>query len=326
MTRLLALVLLLCGLGVALPAAAAEHRVQALRVTVLSTMLADEGIGEWGFAALVEADGERLLFDTGANPDTVLRNAKALGIDLAHVRHLVLSHFHDDHTGGLPTLRRALMGTDPQALAVADAGKGILEPRFDAQGKPLAGFPGLLAEYRALGGRVVEHDGPVELLPGVWLTGPVARRHDERNWNKGAMLRRGGALVEDTLAEDSSLVIRTADGLVILTGCAHAGIMNIADAAREIGGGEPIVAVIGGLHLFAKPEPVLAETAAYLKGVRYLLAAHCTGIEATFRLRQLLGLTPRTAVVAAVGSRYEAGKGGAVGGIAAGAIAGYAGL
>ena len=78
-------------------------------------MLADtKGIGEWGFAALVEADGHRLLFDTGARPETVLANARELGVDLADVTEVVLSHHHGDHTGGLLTLRRELAKDDPR--------------------------------------------------------------------------------------------------------------------------------------------------------------------------------------------------------------------
>ena len=79
----------------------AERRVHSLRVLILSTMLADEGIGEWGFAVLVEADGHRILFDTGYHPDTVLKNARELGVDLSSVQEVVLSHNHEDHTGGL---------------------------------------------------------------------------------------------------------------------------------------------------------------------------------------------------------------------------------
>jgi len=104
--------------GLARAGAAEEApRVRTLRVTVLSTMLADtKGIGEWGFAARVEADGHRLLFDTGARPDTVLANARELRIDLSTVEEVVLSHHHGDHTGGLLTLRRAQMAIKSTAL------------------------------------------------------------------------------------------------------------------------------------------------------------------------------------------------------------------
>src|SRR6185369_7872890 len=104
-------------------------QVKQLKVTILSTMLADEGIGEWGFSALIEADGHRLLVDTGARPNTVLSNVGDLHIDLSDVKEVVLTHNHDDHTGGLVTLRREFMKKNPQALSVAHVGKGIMYSR-----------------------------------------------------------------------------------------------------------------------------------------------------------------------------------------------------
>ena len=99
---------LLIGLAMAIPpalAAAAHAPVRALKVTVLSTMLADgEELGEWGFAALVEADGRKILFDTGAKTDVVQKNLGTLGLSLADVPDVVLSHWHWDHIGGFMTL------------------------------------------------------------------------------------------------------------------------------------------------------------------------------------------------------------------------------
>src|SRR3954447_19183458 len=98
------------------PASAGDSgRVKSVDVVVLSTMLADRaGVGEWGFAALVEADGRRILFDTGARPETVLRNAGELGVELGGVSKVILSHHHGDHTGGLVTLRRELSRQNPK--------------------------------------------------------------------------------------------------------------------------------------------------------------------------------------------------------------------
>ena len=97
-------------------------------------MLADsQGIGEWGFAALVEADGHRLLFDTGARPETVLQNARELGVELTSVPEAILSHHHGDHTGGLLSLRRAVAKTHPSTLSRVYVGPGIFlsRPRED---------------------------------------------------------------------------------------------------------------------------------------------------------------------------------------------------
>jgi 7,8-dihydropterin-6-yl-methyl-4-(beta-D-ribofuranosyl)aminobenzene 5'-phosphate synthase len=138
----------------------AGHRVRAVRVTILSTMLATRGIGEWGFAALVEADGRRILFDTGYRPETVLSNAGEMGIDLSTITDVILSHNHDDHTGGLVTLRRALSKKNAPALSRAHVGKGIFLSRSGTN--PMIATA---AAYRALGGSFVEYDKPVELYP-----------------------------------------------------------------------------------------------------------------------------------------------------------------
>jgi len=287
----------------------AAHHVKTLKITTLSTMLADSGLGEWGYAALVEVDGRRILFDTGAHADVVLRNAADLGIDLSTVENVVISHNHSDHTGGLIALRKAMMAKNPAALSRVHVAAGIFDSRIGNDGKDHNGLSPLQADVAALGGRFIVHEAPVEISPGVWFTGPVPRPHAETNWNPGLKLRRAAGLVDDNVPEDAALVFATDDGVVILTGCGHAGIMNLADDARAITGDARLLAVSGGLHLFAKPEAVLAETAKRLTGLRYLLAAHCTGIEATIRLRQLLGLNSRTAVVAAVGSSFTLGKG-----------------
>src|SRR5579859_3025660 len=108
------------------PLACGAARVRSLEVRILSTMLADDdGFGEWGFSALVVADGHRILFDTGAHPDTVLRNARELKVDLSNVPDVILSHHHIDHTAGLVTLRREY----PNALSRAHVGEGIFLAR-----------------------------------------------------------------------------------------------------------------------------------------------------------------------------------------------------
>src|SRR4051812_35414583 len=94
--------------------AAARDQVKALKITILSTMLADgPGLGEWGFSALVEVDGHRILFDTGAHTDVVLKNVGALSLDLSTVPEVILSHSHSDHVGGFMTLRDSVLKSAP---------------------------------------------------------------------------------------------------------------------------------------------------------------------------------------------------------------------
>ena len=315
LTRRLAAALLLAlalAPATAGPSAPADPpRVHALRIVILSTMLADAGIGEWGFAALVEVDGERILFDTGARPTTVLENARELKVDLAGVEDVVLSHNHSDHTGGLLTLRRELGRSSPASLRRAHVGRGIFWSRPEGSGGEGNFVMGIRAEYEKGGGVFVEHDGPVQLRPGVWLTGPVPRVHPERNWSGTGRVRAPEGLVEDNLPEDQSLVFDTDRGLVILSGCGHAGIVNTVELARRAVREAPVHAIVGGLHLFPMDDERLDWTADRLRGfgLENLLGAHCTGLEAVYRLRARNGLSRPTAVVGAVGASFELGKG-----------------
>ncbi len=289
-------------------------RVTNLKVTVLSTMLVGDGgangIGEWGFAALLEVDGRRILIDTGARPETVLRNVAEMRVDLSDVTEVVLTHNHADHTGGLLALRRALMGKAPAALSRVHVPAGIFTSRV-AGGREAGGLLPIKAAFEQLGGTFIQHDAPFELLPGVWLLGPVPRVHPERNWSTTGRLQLPSGPAEDNVPEDTAIAVHTRNGLVVISGCGHAGIINTLEYARKAIADVPIEAAIGGFHLFGASDEVLEWTGGRLKtlGVRNLLGAHCTGIEAVFRLRELVGLARRTAVVAAVGSSFTLGSG-----------------
>jgi 7,8-dihydropterin-6-yl-methyl-4-(beta-D-ribofuranosyl)aminobenzene 5'-phosphate synthase len=318
MSRLLGLTLAIILFSLS-SASAEGTRALQVKIIVLSTMLVgngNAGIGEWGFAAVLDADGRRLLIDTGARAETVLKNAGELKVDLASITDLVITHNHADHTGGLLSLRRELAKQNPQALSRVHVPKGIFYSRPAADGTEGNGLLPLKAQYEATGGVFIEHAGAGVLVPGVTLLGPVPRVHPERNWGSprggpaGRVLTPDG-LVEDTVPEDTSVVVDTADGLVLISGCGHAGIINSMEYARSVVRAAPVVAAIGGFHLFAATDETIAWTAGQMKalGVRYLLGAHCTGLEAVYRLRQLAGLTRASAVVAAVGATYTHGTG-----------------
>jgi len=309
-------------------AAAASHgQVRSLKITILSTMLADRGIGEWGFAALVEADGNRILVDTGARPQTVLTNARELKVDLSNVKDVILTHNHDDHTGGLITLRNEFMKTNPAALSRVHVAKGIFYSRpgkvdfvtksggdVEFRGTTVSEGNPMIAirkEYEATGGTFVEHDQAVELFPGAWLTGPVPRPFPERNWSVSGEVVTPAGRVEDTIPEDQSLVLNTPQGLVLVTGCGHAGIINTLTFAEKEFPKTPVLAVVGGVHLFPATETQVDWTADKMKefGLSYFVGAHCTGIDSVFRIRQRVGLTRKSAVVGAVGATFVLGEG-----------------
>ncbi len=245
----------------------APGQVKTLEVVVLSTMLTDRaGVGEWGFSALVETSGHRILFDTGARPETVLQNARELKIDLSDVTEVILSHHHGDHVGGLLTLRRELAKQKPDALKKAYVGAGIFLSRPGPESKETNEAILLKKPYEELGGSFVVIDRPTEILPGVWLTGPVPRTHPERNWSFQRTIRKeDGSSVEDNIPEDMSLVIDSEKGLVVISGCGHAGIINTLEYARTKVRASHVHAALGGFHLFEADARTLDWTAGKLR-------------------------------------------------------------
>ncbi len=311
--RALLFVLLVLLVPCPIPAAELHGKVQELKITILSTMLADgDELGEWGFAALVEVDGHRILFDTGAHTDVVLKNARTLKLDLTTVPEVILSHWHWDHVGGFMTLRDSVRGAAPGALARTHVAEGFFYSRATAA-PPVENNAMLRVrpDYEQTGGTFVVHDRPVQLYPGVWLTGPVPRKYPERNWSGRGRMTTSAGVVEDNVPDDMSLVFDTAQGLVVLTGCGHAGVINITDHARTFIRPARINALIGGIHLFNASEETLAWTTEKLRGfgVDNFIGAHCTGIETVYRFRRDLGLDRAHAVVGAVGAGFELGRG-----------------
>ena len=161
-----------------------------------------------------------------------------------------------------------------------------------------------------LGFEILERPEPSFLFDGsVLITGEVARTTDfERGFPIHQALRGGSWEPDPLILDDQALVVHVAGrGLLVLTGCGHAGVVNILEYARTTVRPAPVRAVVGGLHLFPADEASLDWTAGRLKamGVGHLLGAHCTGVEAVYTLRTKLGLDRRTCVVGAVGSGFD---------------------
>ena len=153
--RALLVVLMATMPGSAWAQARADATVKTLKVTVLSTMLVGRpstGIGEWGFAAVLEADGHRILIDTGARAETVLKNVAELKVDLSDITEVVLTHNHGDHTGGLIALRREFMKKNPRALSRVHVPQGIFLSRKTPGGIETNGLTPIRAEYKSWAG------------------------------------------------------------------------------------------------------------------------------------------------------------------------------
>jgi 7,8-dihydropterin-6-yl-methyl-4-(beta-D-ribofuranosyl)aminobenzene 5'-phosphate synthase len=238
---LLALLVLVVG------AASARPQAPGPRVTVTylydNTTAAPGTTADWGFACLVETNGRRVLFDTGAKPEILRANLAALKIDAGNLDALVFSHDHTDHTAGVTALgpRPALPTFFPASFSEATRA--------------------LFAGQRL---KAIPVTGPAEVVPGVMTSGQFGR-----------------AIPEEALVAD------TDQGLVVVVGCAHPGIVEMLrgiSTARN----RPIHLVIGGFHLLQTPPAQVARIVADVKtmGVAYVGPTHCTGAAAITSFRE----------------------------------------
>ena len=285
---------------------ASAQQVSKLKITLLSTMVADlKGMGEWGFSALVETDSTRILFDTGGRPNTVIDNADELKMDLAGIRQVVLSHNHIDHTAGLGAIRKQFSGTG--AVVYIGSEFFLRAPASVPVGMSKVDS----AAYVSSGGRFVVVSRPQEISAGIYLTGPVPRKTDEKNYPRGKTLTTANGVIEDNVPEDISMVIRTGRGLVVLTGCGHAGVVNTMEYVAQQFPGEKIVALVGGVHLLDAKDEQLEWTANKLKsfGIQYFIGAHCTGLNSVYRIREIAKMTKENCLIGTVGMTFDIDQG-----------------
>lgn len=258
-----------------------------LRITVLADNQpgAPGMLSEHGLSFLVEADGRRILFDTGQGA-ALAANLSRLGIPLDPLDALVFSHGHYDHTGGMDRVaevcapRRIYL--HPAALARKYARRSGSPPR--SIGMPAASRRAL-NEMRH---RVVFTNSLTEVCPGVWCTGEIPRLPG-RGPEPCFFLDEEGTAA-DPLLDDQALFVETGSGIVVLAGCAHAGVEATLDHVCRLTGRPAIRALAGGIHLKGAPEQAWEEVAAVLerRRIQALAPCHCTGLEAQSYFRSRL--------------------------------------
>jgi 7,8-dihydropterin-6-yl-methyl-4-(beta-D-ribofuranosyl)aminobenzene 5'-phosphate synthase len=240
--------------------------------------LAEHGLSFW-----IEIGSRRILFDTGQS-EILFHNARILGIDLGTVDAIVLSHGHYDHVGGLQRVLEIAPAVPtylhPQALEAKYALRG-------RNGQQIGMEPEIsqMLERRIEEGVGSFTEGPVEILPGVWATGEIPRRSPFENTG-GPFYRDPSCTEPDELLDDQALVLQISDGLAVVLGCAHAGIVNTLDYVAELFPNRSIRMVLGGMHLVRALPVRIAYTIESLRrhDVQRIGPAHCTGAGATREL------------------------------------------
>jgi 7,8-dihydropterin-6-yl-methyl-4-(beta-D-ribofuranosyl)aminobenzene 5'-phosphate synthase len=245
-------------------------------------------LGEHGFACFIETEAGNVLFDTGQGLG-ICGNAAAMGKDLSTIRAIAISHGHSDHTGGLPDV---LKQTGPVPVYGHPL---IFSSRTWTDGKSTR-YIGMRyrREYlESLGARFHLIRKPVEMIPGIHLTGEIPRDTDFEKPDANMTLHPDGgvAVCPDPIADDLSLVVESQKGLILVLGCAHAGIINIFNHVLKTFNRQRIYAVIGGTHLGFSQPAQFDETLKVIDqyGIERMGVSHCTGLEKAAVLHARLG-------------------------------------
>lgn len=264
-------------------------------------------LAEHGLSCLVRvsAGGKEhaVLLDSGLSRQCLPWNARQLGISLAGIEAIVLSHGHYDHTGGL---EEALCGAGHQVPLIAHP-DAFLRRRLNIPGQGIAGLPVTDAvALKKAGADIHLRSGPSTLAAGhLLVTGEVERVTPFEKGMPGAEIEREGRWVPDPIRDDQALVIDVKEkGLVVLSGCAHAGIVNTLEFARKITGTGHVHAVLGGFHLSGKAfAPVIPPTLEAIRAIDpdYIVPMHCTGWDAVSRF---MAAMPGKCILNTVGTTY----------------------
>ena len=258
---------------------------KGFKITVLADNNADAPLEkEHGFAALASIGETSILFDAGQG-EVLFKNADILGVNLTDIDMLVISHGHYDHTGGVSRI----ISKNPSIAVFAH--DGILAPHFSMKNPAQSRDISMTLENRQAlldlpAGRFYRLKSPL-IGQGIGLTGAIPR-DDPMEDAGGAFTKDRRGREKDIIEEETALWLKTGKGLVILTGCCHAGFINTCAYVRKLSGQEKIHAVIGGFHLQTAGRERISATSRFINqtGIDSVVGCHCTGDDAIHTLER----------------------------------------
>ncbi len=240
-------------------------------------LFASNFYSEHGFSLFLNSDNVNVLMDAGKTPTVLRHNLDLLGLD--SVDKVVISHGHNDHTGGIP----ALHNTGADFLLHPDA----LIPKYDVSNgnSRYIGFPKSVVHDKS-GLKMEFVDETTKIGSNLWIFNHVDKHCDFENIPSNLSIKKEGRFLKDKFHDELNLVVKTDNGLIVLSGCAHLGIVNILYSAMEYFQDE-IYGVIGGSHLINAHPQRIERTLDELKKIQPEIIAmgHCTGFEALCKFK-----------------------------------------
>ncbi|MDM8534539.1 MBL fold metallo-hydrolase [Clostridiaceae bacterium HSG29] len=264
-----------------------------LKVLIDNNTLIDRYfIGEPGVSYYIEEEGKKILFDVGYS-DAFIKNANKMEIELTNLDYLIISHGHLDHTWGLMPLfylytERVFENQNYNKPKLVAHTETFYSKTFDGDE-----IGSLIDEKKLKNHFSIElSNKPVWITENLVFLGEIERTNDFENQFPIGKFHNNGITKDDYLLDDSALAYKTEEGIVIITGCSHAGICNIIEHAKKICNDDRIIDVIGGFHLLEPEEEVITKTVNYFdsQNIKEIHACHCTDLDSKIKLSKVVKL------------------------------------